>query len=78
MAEVRPHFTLTSRGKKKKDIFLNQTLTEELTDCLCSFVQIRKMMQKRFNYLLKGIIKNYNVMIDGKNFNDQSIPLSLI
>ena len=36
---------------------------------------------KRFNakryYLLKGIIKNYNVIMNGKNFYDQAIDYDI-
>ena len=56
------------------DIFLNQTLLE-LTNCL---VYLNKSNDvKRFTatryYLPKGIIKNYNVIINGKNLYDQAI-----
>ena len=51
------------------NIFLNQTLWK-LIDCLFYFIQIKITMQKGINP--KGIIKKYNVIINGKNFYDQA------
>ena len=52
------------------NIFPSKTL-QELTDCLFWFIQTVKMHQKNYSafryYLPKGIIDNYNVIINGKN-----------
>ena len=56
------------------DIFLNQNL-QELTDCLFRFNQTQ-MMQKytaQRYYLPNCISNNYSVIVNGKNFYDQSI-----
>ena len=49
-------------------IFPNQTLVG-LTECLFQF----RIFKSRIYFLPKGIIKNYNVIIYGKNFDDQLI-----
>ena len=58
------------------DIFLDQILLE-LVDYLFQFIQIKMKMVKKLKtrryYLPKGIIKNYNVIVNGKNFYDQTI-----
>ena len=57
------------------DIFLNQTLCE-LADCLFWFIKIKVTVQDKSRlkarryYFTKGIINNYNVIINGKNFHD--------
>ena len=58
------------------DIFLNQILLESI-DCLFEFTQIimpllKDLMPDKY-YLEKSIIKNYNIIINGKNFYDQAI-----
>ena len=55
-----------------KDIFLNQTLLG-FTDCWFWFTQIKKRYKTLRYYLTYGINKNYNVIINGKNFYDQPI-----
>ena len=48
-----------------------------LPDCLFWFVQTTTKILKRFkfwgHYLPKGIIKNYNAIINGNNFHDWTI-----
>ena len=57
-----------------KDIFSNQTLVS--INCVLIYSNELKNA-KRFNsrkyYLPKDIIKNYNAIIDGKNFYNQPI-----
>ena len=60
------------------DIFLNQILLESI-DCLFEFTQIimpllKDLMPDKY-YLEKSIIKNYNIIINGKNFYDQESVL---
>ena len=66
-----------SEKKDNMDIFSNQTLIKTLTDCLFQFIQIKIMIQKdlklKNSTLPKDVIKNYNVVISGKNFYDQPI-----
>ena len=58
------------------DIFSNQILLES-SDYLFQFIQTNFYDSKRFKtrryYLPKGIIKNYNIIINGKNFYDDAI-----
>ena len=57
------------------DIFTNQIL-QELTDYFFQFIQmliITKRYKARRYYLPKGVNKNGNVIINGKNFYDQPI-----
>ena len=62
------------------EAFLNQTLWK-LPDCLFLFIQtkiivlndlISKSIMKR-----KALFKNYNIIVTGKNFYDQSIDYSI-
>ena len=50
---------------------------QELTGCLSCLIQTKQVMEKRYSakkyYLSKGIIKNYNVIINGINFYDQPV-----
>ena len=58
------------------EIFSNQILLE-LIECLFLFIQMKMLILKRFKarryYLPKGIIINYNVIINGKNFDVQQV-----
>ena len=58
------------------DIFSNQILLE-LIECLLLFIQMKMLILKRFKarryYLPKGIIINYNIIINGKNFDVQPV-----
>ena len=55
------------------DIFLNQILLEKM-DCLFWFFQMKMLLLKAERYYLpKGIIKNYNVIINGQNVYDQAV-----
>ena len=54
-------------------IFLNQILLEKM-DCLFWFFQMKMLLLKAERYYLpKGIIKNYNVIINGQNVYDQAV-----
>ena len=55
--------------QRSVDILSNQALWK-LTDCLFWSIQIKMTMLKdsRRNYLPKGILKNYNIIINGKKF----------
>ena len=52
------------------DIFSNRTLLE-LRDCPFQFIQIKITMLKDLN--LNDVLKNYRVIINGKNFYNQAI-----
>ena len=55
------------------DIFSNEILLE-LIDYLLWFIQIKMTIYKMLRYCFpKGIIDNFNVIINGKNFYDQVI-----
>ena len=56
--------------QRSLDIFSNQILLESI-DYLFYFIQIKVLLLKDLK--LKGIIDNYNVIINGKNFYDQAI-----
>ena len=54
-------------------IFLNQILLEKM-DCLFWFFQMKMLLLKAERYYLpKGIIKNYNVIINGQKVYDQAV-----
>ena len=53
--------------RRNIDIFSNQIL-QELTDCLFWFIQIKMGYKARIYYLPKGVMKNYNAIINGNNF----------
>ena len=58
------------------DVFSYQILLESI-DYLLSFIQIMATMIKDFMLAKiiyqKGINKNYNIVINGKNFDEQAI-----
>ena len=58
------------------DFFLNQILQEPM-DYFFRLLKSRCCFNKRFkakrNYLPKGVIDNYNVIVNGKHFYDHSI-----
>lgn len=54
------------------DVFLNQTL-QELKDHLIWLKRDAKRYEAQKYYLPTRIIKNYNIIINGKHFYDQPI-----
>ena len=57
------------------DTFLNQNFLDSI-DYLFQFIKTKirlKILNTRKQHLPEGIIKNYNMIINGKNFYDQAI-----
>ena len=60
-----------------KDIFLNQILLESIDFVYTNQDANAKKFNARKYYLQKVIIKNYNVIINGKSFYDKFIDFNV-